>query len=75
MTSEALSERVDHLSLGGRRVHLGQLLLTLLLGLFYGIGWLAAKLCKAVVWMVKAVVLGWREGWNASPRTRRHELS
>lgn len=37
----------------------GRMLLALLTGLFFAIGWLAAKAWFAVVWMGTAVKVGW----------------
>lgn len=48
-------------------VHIGRLLATVLAALFYGLGWIAAKTVRVVVfaltWSFTAVRLGWREGF------------
>lgn len=40
----------------------GRALLTLIVGLFFAIGWCAAKLWLAVAWSAAAVKVGWQEG-------------
>lgn len=43
-----------------RKVHPGRVLLALLTGVFFAVGWLAAKTWFAIVWVGTAVVVGWR---------------
>ena len=59
---------LERISAEAERVHVGRLLLTLLAGFFYLIGWLAAKVCLAVVWCCVAVKVGFQEGRKASSR-------
>jgi hypothetical protein len=53
---------VDRISIEARRVQLGRVLLTLLAGVFYLLGWSVAKLFGALVWCAVAVKVGWSEG-------------
>lgn len=55
---------VDRISAQARDVHPGRVLLTLLAGLFFGLGWVAFKVC-AVVWLAFAwCAVATREGWH-----------
>jgi hypothetical protein len=50
----------------------GRMLLTLLAGLLYALGWVPARtvrvLWAAAVWSFAAVKLGWRDGWKRDTR-------
>ncbi len=56
---------VERITIEAREVHPGRALLTLIAGIFYGIGWLAGKVLGAVflavVWSWTAVKVGWVE--------------
>lgn len=56
---------VDRITVEARQVHPGRLVLTVLAGVLYGIGWLAAKvlggLWLAVAWAGTAVKVGWTD--------------
>ncbi len=66
----AVLERVpvDRISVQARDVHFGRLLLTLFAALFFGIGWVAAKLFLAVAWCGVAVKVGWQEARSGGTR-------
>jgi hypothetical protein len=53
---------VERITAEARQVHLGRLLLTLLAGFFYVIGWVIAKFYLGVVWCCVAVKVGFQEG-------------
>jgi hypothetical protein len=61
---------VERITAEARQIELGRTVLTLLAGLFYVVGWLAAKLVN-VVWFAfagswAAVKVGWKEGRASS---------
>lgn len=68
----AVLERVpvERITAEAREIKLGRTLLTLLAGLFYVIGWVAAKLVNvvwfAVAWSYAAAKVGWVEGRTAA---------
>ena len=59
---------VDRITAEARQVRLGRLLLTLIAGLFWAIGWTVGKLALGVVWCAVAVKVGWQEARNGAPR-------
>lgn len=70
---------VARISAQARNIRFGPTALTLVAGVLFGLGWLAAKAC-AVVWMAltwsfAAVRVGWQEGMaqRAADGGRRHE--
>lgn len=71
----AVLDRVplDRISADAREVQFGRTLLTILAGIFYGIGWLAAKavglLWRAMAWVGVAVKVGWMEARATGGRT------
>lgn len=64
---------LDRISAEAREVHFGRLMLTIVAGILFGIGWLAAKsvalLWRAVAWVAVAVKIGWMEARTAGGRT------
>lgn len=68
----AVLERVpvERITAEAREIRLGRTLLTLLAGLFYVLGWLAAKIVNVVwfaaAWSFTAVKVGWVEGRAAA---------
>lgn len=60
------AQRVDRITEQARQIHFGRFLLTVLAGLLYGIGWIAARafggLWLALTWTAVAVKVGWQEG-------------
>lgn len=56
---------VDRITAEARQIRLGRLLLTLVAGLFWLIGWVAGKAALAVVWCAVAVKVGWQEARTA----------
>jgi hypothetical protein len=66
---------LDRIEGEARQVHLGRMLLTLLVGLFWALGWLAGKATLAVGFACAAAKVGFTEargadGQEASPRGR-----
>lgn len=59
-------ERGDQISARARQVKFGRVMLLLFTGVFYLIGWCAAKVFGvvwfAVVWVAIAVADGWQQG-------------
>lgn len=57
---------VERISTEAREVRFWRTVLTVLAGLLFGLGWLAAKafglLWLAAVWSATAVKVGWQEG-------------
>lgn len=69
----ALAERVPvaRISAEAREIRFGPAVLTLLAGVLFGLGWLAAKACAvawaALTWTFAAVRIGWQEGMARRP--------
>jgi hypothetical protein len=64
---------VDRIQAEAREVHFGRLLLTLLVGVFYALGWLAGKVSLGLAFCWAAVKIGWTEArtsTEAGPRVR-----
>lgn len=57
---------LDRINAEAREVRFTRVLLTLLAGMLFGFGWVAARTCTTVwaaaAWSVTAVRVGWREG-------------
>jgi hypothetical protein len=72
-----LLERVpmQRISEQAQPVHLGRLLLTVLVGVLYVLGWLAAKtvigLGVMLGWTVAAARTGWQDAYQASADRRQ----
>lgn len=64
---------LDRISAEAREVHFGRLMLTIVAGILFGIGWLAAKsvalVWRAVAWVAVAVKIGWMEARTTGGRT------
>lgn len=58
---------VQRISDEARQVHFGRTVLTLIAALFYGLGWLVAKVWLAVAWCATAVKVGWQEARTPRP--------
>lgn len=56
-----------------RDIQFGRLLATVLAGVFYLLGWIAARALRvvwfALTWSATAVRVGWREGLAQQPKT------
>lgn len=67
-----LLERVpmQRISEQAQPIHIGRLLLTLLVGVLYALGWLAANIVIglgiALGWAVAAVRTGWQDAYQSS---------
>lgn len=57
-----------------RQIQFSRVLLTVLAGMFYGIGWITARtfgvIWLALTWSAVAVKVGWQEGRRTAPKTR-----
>lgn len=66
---------VERITVEARQVEIGRTLLTALAGLFFVLGWLAAKLVNVVwfafAWSWTAVKVGWKEGRASSSLARK----
>lgn len=70
MTS--IAERVPDITTQARQVRPGRLLLTILAGVFFVLGWVPGRLFLGVVWCCVAVKVGWQAGTGRGPaRTDR----
>jgi hypothetical protein len=58
---------LDEITRQARQVRFGRVLLTVLAAVFFGIGWLVARLFLAVAWCAVAVRTGWQEGRHGGP--------
>lgn len=65
---------VDRITTQARDIQFRRVLLTLLAGLFFAVGWSVAKLFGvlwlAVAWSVTAVKVGWQEGRKTTAARR-----
>ena len=61
---------VDRVAAEARNVHVGRLLLTLLVGVFFAVGWVAGKASLGVAWSLAAVKVGWAEARAAKGQPR-----
>lgn len=63
---------VEQITREAREVHFWRTVLTVIAGLLFGLGWLAAKtfalLWLAATWTVVAVRVGWQEGRKTTKR-------
>lgn len=59
------TQRLDRITAEARQVQFGRVLLTVIAGVLFGIGWIVAKtfavLWLALTWSATAVKLGWQE--------------
>jgi hypothetical protein len=73
----AVLERVpvDRITAEARATHPGRALLTLIAGVLYGLGWLAAKTVAvvwlALAWSFAAVKVGWQDARRPAVSGRR----
>lgn len=67
---------LDRITAEANEIHIGRLLLTLIAGFFYGLGWIAAKTFIAVgfmlSWSIAAVKVGWKDARSQSTLRRRN---
>ena len=61
---------VDRIQDEARQVHLGRVLLTLLVGIFWALGWLAGKATLAVGFAYAATKVGFLEARGVEVRSR-----
>ena len=59
---------LERINAEARKANFGRLLLTLIAGLFYLIGWVAARFFFALAWCGAAVKVGWQEGRRTGDR-------
>jgi uncharacterized membrane protein YdjX (TVP38/TMEM64 family) len=73
----AVLERVpvDRITAEARAAHPGRVLLTLIAGVLYGLGWLTAKTAAvawlALAWSFAAVKVGWQDARRPAVNGRR----
>ncbi|BBA99270.1 hypothetical protein RVR_8309 [Actinacidiphila reveromycinica] len=71
----AWSEQIplDQITAEARRIRFWRTVLTVLGGLLFGVGWLAAKGCGlvwlGVAWVAAALRIGWQEARRGAART------
>jgi len=57
-----------------RQIQFSRVLLTVLAGMFYALGWIAARtfgvIWLALTWSAVAVKVGWQEGRKTAPKSR-----
>lgn len=75
LSSEVAMVTLDEVRAEARQIDpaaAGRMLLTLLAGLLYALGWVPAKTVRVLwagaAWSLAAVKLGWRDGWAAQRR-------
>jgi hypothetical protein len=59
--------RADQVLTEARQVQVSRVLLTVFLGFFWAIGWLAGKACLGLVVGAVSVRRGWRDGYGYVP--------
>jgi hypothetical protein len=72
MATTQLLDRVpvDRIRDEAREIHVGRVLLSLLVGFFWLLGWLAGKVVLGVQFCAAAVKVGWLEARGAELRPR-----
>lgn len=63
--------RADQVLVEARQVRVSRVLLTVFLGFFWAIGWLAGKACLGLVVAAVSVRRGWRDGYGYVPPPER----
>lgn len=58
---------IDRISADARQVHLGRLLVTMIVAVFFGIGWVASKVWLGCAFAGVAVKAGWLEARTPPP--------
>jgi hypothetical protein len=65
---------VDDITTRAKEIQFGRVFLTALAGVFYGIGWITARvfgvIWLALTWSAVAVKVGWQEGRRTAPKRR-----
>lgn len=61
---------VDRITTQAREVHVGRALLAMLLGVLYGIGWLARKAVLALAVAGTSIKLGWQDAGKPAGAAR-----
>lgn len=65
MTTVLRRVPVERISDQAREIRAGRLLLTLVAGLLFAVGWSAGAAFRALVWCAVAVKVGWQDGRKA----------
>ena len=62
----AITDRlpIEQLTAEARQVRVSRVLLTLFLGVFWGIGWLIGRVCLGLVMAWVSARRGWRDGYH-----------
>ena len=65
-------ERIDfdRVQADAQQIRIGQAILTLLIGFFWLLGWLAGRSVLGIKTAMAAIKVGWRAGLTPSPRRR-----
>lgn len=61
---------LDRVSAEAQQIRIGQAILTLLIGFFWLLGWLAGRSVLGFKTAIAAMKVGWRVGLMPSPRRR-----
>lgn len=59
---------VDRITTQARDVHFGRTILTIIAAVFFGLGWVVAKVWLGIVWCAVAVKVGWLEARRPAQR-------
>lgn len=63
---------LDRITTQAREIKFSRVLLTVLAGIFYGLGWITARafgvIWLAMTWTAVAVKVGWQEGRKTPPK-------
>jgi hypothetical protein len=59
--------QLDEITAQARQVRFGQVLLTVLAAVFFGLGWSVGRFFLALAWCAVAVKLGWQAGAARGP--------
>lgn len=74
MALDAMLDRgtVERITAEAREIHFAQTMLMILATIFYGLGWITARVLGgvwlAITWSFAAMRLGWREGRLANAK-------
>ena len=67
MTAITQQLQLDEITAQARQVRFGQVLLTVLAAVFFGLGWAVGRFFLALAWCAVAVKLGWQAGAARGP--------
>ena len=67
MTAITRRIELDEITAQARQVRFGQVLLTILAAVFFGLGWVVGRFFLGLAWCAVAVKLGWQAGAARGP--------